>query len=48
MATRRGTPDLLAMTTLGFSGYALLLPVSPLWAAHGGAGQLGREPSTAC
>ncbi len=41
MATRRGTPDLLAMTTLGFSGYALLLPVSPLWAAHGGAGAAG-------
>lgn len=41
MATRRGTPHLFAMTTLGFSGYALLLPVSPLWAAHGGAGAAG-------
>lgn len=41
MATRRGMPDLLAMTTLGFSGYALLLPVSPLWAAQGGAGAAG-------
>lgn len=41
MATLRGTPALLAMTTLGFSGYALLLPVSPLWAAHGGAGEAG-------
>ncbi|MGH3450523.1 MAG: MFS transporter, partial [Haloechinothrix sp.] len=29
------------MTTLGFSGYALLLPVSPLWAAQGGAGAAG-------
>ena len=41
MATPRGTPALLAMTTLGFSGYALLLPVSPLWAIHGGAGTAG-------
>ena len=41
MATPRGTPALLAMTTLGFSGYALLLPVSPLWATHGGAGTAG-------
>ena len=41
MATPRGMPALLAMTTLGFSGYALLLPVSPLWATHGGAGTAG-------
>ena len=31
------------MTLLGFSGYAVLLPVAPLWAVHGGAdtGQSG-------
>jgi MFS family permease len=32
---------LLAMTMLGFSGYAVLLPVAPLWAVHGGAGSAG-------
>ncbi|QDB80557.1 MFS transporter [Georgenia wutianyii] len=32
---------LLAMTGLGFSGYAALLPVAPLWAVHGGAGSVG-------
>lgn len=41
MAVPRGTPALLAMTTLGFSGYALLLPVSPLWVTNGGAGTAG-------
>ena len=41
MPSTRGTPALLAMTTLGFSGYALLLPVSPLWATQGGAGTAG-------
>lgn len=34
-------PALLAMTMAGFSGYAALLPVAPLWAAHGGAGSGG-------
>jgi predicted MFS family arabinose efflux permease len=34
-------PALGAMTCLGFSGYALLLPVAPLWAVHGGAGTTG-------
>lgn len=33
----RGMPLLLAMTVLGFSGYAALLPVAPLWAVRGGA-----------
>ena len=28
---------LVAMTFLGFCGYAVLLPVAPLWAVHGGA-----------
>src|SRR5690554_608758 len=29
------------MTVLGFSGYAALLPVAPLWAVQGGAGSVG-------
>ena len=36
-----GMPLLLAMTVLGFSGYASLLPVAPLWAVHGGADPTG-------
>ncbi|HLT83805.1 MAG TPA: MFS transporter [Phototrophicaceae bacterium] len=36
-----GVPLLLAMTVLGFSGYAALLPVAPLWAVHGGADSVG-------
>ena len=32
-----GMRPLVAMTFLGFSGYAVLLPVAPLWAVHGGA-----------
>lgn len=34
-------PLLIAMTGLGFSGYSALLPVAPMWAAHGGAGPVG-------
>lgn len=30
-------PLLVTMTALGFSGYAALMPVAPLWATHGGA-----------
>lgn len=30
-------PAVLTMTLLGFSGYAALLAVAPLWAVHGGA-----------
>ncbi|MDP3893669.1 MFS transporter [Nocardioides sp.] len=41
MASPRGTPELLAMTMLGFSGYAVLLPVAPLWVVSGGAGTAG-------
>lgn len=37
----RGMPLLLAMTVLGFSGYAALLPVAPLWAVRGGADPAG-------
>jgi predicted MFS family arabinose efflux permease len=32
---------LAAMTSAGFSGYALLLTVAPLWAVHGGATTAG-------
>ncbi len=37
----------LGATVLGFSGYALLLPVVPLWAARGGAGAFGAGATTA-
>ena len=38
-----GVRPLLAMTFAGFSGYAVLLPVAPLWTVEGGAdpGQAG-------
>lgn len=36
-----GVPALLVMTAAGFSGYAALLSVAPLWAVHGGAGSAG-------
>ena len=36
-----GMPALLGMTLTGFSGYAALLTVAPLWAARGGAGPAG-------
>ncbi len=32
---------LVVYSLTGFSGYALLLPVAPLWAVHGGAGAAG-------
>jgi MFS family permease len=34
-------PPLIVMTSAGFSGYALLLTVAPLWAVHGGATTAG-------
>lgn len=37
----RGMPALIAMTLTGFAGYAALLPVAPLWAVQGGAGEAG-------
>lgn len=37
---------MLGATVLAFSGYALLLPVVPLWAVHGGAGALGAGATT--
>ncbi|GAA1521473.1 putative MFS family arabinose efflux permease [Agromyces terreus] len=36
-----GMPALLAVTALGFAGYAVLLPVAPLWAVEGGSGLVG-------
>ncbi len=41
--TIRGIRPLLVMTFAGFSGYAVLLPVAPLWTVEGGAdpGQAG-------
>lgn len=34
-------PALLLLTAAGFAGYAALLPVSPLWAVHGGSDEAG-------
>jgi hypothetical protein len=34
-------PRLLGSATLWFSGFALLLPVAPLWVIHGGSDDLG-------
>lgn len=36
-----GMPALMGMVVAGFSGYALLMPVSPLWATRGGADEAG-------
>lgn len=36
-----GIRVLAAMTVFGFAGYAVLLPVAPLWAVRGGAGEAG-------
>jgi len=36
-----GFRPLLAMSALGFSGYALLLPAAPLWAVRGGGSEGG-------
>ncbi|MEO6826144.1 MAG: MFS transporter [Microbacteriaceae bacterium] len=36
-----GMPALLVLTAAGFAGYAALLPVSPLWAVHGGSNEAG-------
>jgi MFS family permease len=34
-------PALLILTAAGFAGYAVLLPVAPLWAVRGGADEAG-------
>jgi MFS family permease len=36
-----GMPALVVMTTAGFSNYALLLTIAPLWTVHGGATTAG-------
>ncbi|MGO3555472.1 MAG: MFS transporter, partial [Microbacterium gubbeenense] len=36
-----GMAPLLAMSALGFAGFALLLPTAPLWARHIGADEGG-------
>lgn len=36
-----GMPALLLVTFAGFSGYAALISVAPLWAVRGGAGEVG-------
>ena len=36
-----GMPLLALLTVLGFSGFAALLPVAPMWAVHGGADEFG-------
>lgn len=38
---------MLTASVLGFSGYALMLPLVPLWAALGGAGAFGAGATTA-
>src|SRR3984957_16995612 len=42
-----GVPWLLGAAALWFSGFALLLPVAPLWVIRGGADGLGAGPVTA-
>ncbi|MFC5995623.1 MFS transporter [Pseudonocardia hispaniensis] len=37
---------MLGATALGFGGYALLLPVVPLWVVHGGSGAFGAGTTT--
>ncbi|MEV7866673.1 MFS transporter [Streptomyces sp. NPDC088124] len=42
-----GIPHLLVVVLFCFSGFALLLPVSPAWAVHGGADEFGAGLVTA-
>ncbi|MFC6285889.1 MFS transporter [Nocardioides sp. GCM10027113] len=37
----RGTGPLVVYSVTGFAGYAVLLPVAPLWAVEGGSGAAG-------
>jgi MFS family permease len=41
VASSPGMPALLAVTFTGFSGYAALIAVAPLWAVRGGADEVG-------
>ncbi|MEU6389532.1 MFS transporter [Streptomyces sp. NPDC046939] len=45
--TAPGIPHLLVLVVLCFSGFALLLPVTPQWAVHGGADEFGAGLVTA-
>lgn len=36
-----GMPAVLILTAAGFAGFAVLLPVAPLWATQGGADEAG-------
>ncbi|WP_394428003.1 MFS transporter [Streptomyces sp. SGAir0957] len=45
--TAPGIPHLLVLVLLCFSGFALLLPVTPQWALHGGADEFGAGLVTA-
>lgn len=44
---RPGMPLLLASASLGFAGYAALLPTAPLWVVDGGVGTGGAGMTTA-
>lgn len=41
-----GMPLVLLTACIAFAGFALLMPVSPLWAAQGGAGEFGSGLAT--
>ncbi|HJE51351.1 MAG TPA: MFS transporter [Tessaracoccus flavescens] len=41
-----GMPLVLATAAMGFSGFSLLLPISPLWAVEGGADEFGAGLAT--
>ena len=42
-----GMPELLGSAALWISGFALLVPLAPLWVIHGGSGSLGAGLVTA-
>ena len=41
-----GMPLILLTVSVAFAGFALLLPVSPLWASQGGANEFGAGLAT--
>lgn len=43
----RGFALLIAATAVGLCGFAAVLPLVPLWAVHGGAGEFGAGTTTA-
>lgn len=46
MLRSTGMPLVLATAVMGFAGFSLLMPVSPLWAVEGGAGEFGAGLAT--